>query len=53
MRLAGNKGRVEGLKIAQELWAELMEFAQGVYIMPPFDRYEVVAELLDAARVRA
>jgi methionine synthase / methylenetetrahydrofolate reductase (NADH) len=53
MRLAGSKGRAEGLKIAQELWSELMEFAQGVYIMPPFDRYEVVAELLDAARVRA
>lgn len=53
MRLAGGKGRTEGLKIAQELWAELMEFAQGVYIMPPFDRYEVVAELLDAVRVRA
>ncbi|MGB8648339.1 MAG: bifunctional homocysteine S-methyltransferase/methylenetetrahydrofolate reductase [Anaerolineae bacterium] len=46
MRLAGDKGRAEGLKIAGELWAELREFARGVYIMPPFNRYELVAELL-------
>lgn len=52
MRRAGEDGRAEGLKLAQELWMELMEFAQGAYIMPPFGRYEVVAELLDAVRVR-
>lgn len=53
MRLAGDNGRAEGLNIAQELWSELLEFAQGVYIMPPFNRYEWVAELLDAVKVRA
>lgn len=53
MRRAGENGRAEGLKIAHELWLELTEFAQGVYIMPAFSRYEVVAELLDAVRVHA
>jgi homocysteine S-methyltransferase len=51
MRRAGENGRAEGLKIAGELWLELMDFARGVYIMPPFHRYEVVAELLHRVRV--
>jgi homocysteine S-methyltransferase len=52
MRRAGDDGRAEGMNIACELWQELMEFAQGLYIMPPFHRYEWVAELLDAVRVK-
>lgn len=48
MRRAGDDGRAEGLRIAQELWLEIMEFAQGVYLMPPFHRYELVADLLSA-----
>lgn len=53
MRRAGDEGKREGLKIARELWLELLEFAQGVYIMPPFHRYELVAELLSDVRVQA
>ncbi|GIL15194.1 MAG: bifunctional homocysteine S-methyltransferase/methylenetetrahydrofolate reductase [Chloroflexota bacterium] len=53
MRRAGDNGRAEGLNIARELWSELMEFAQGVYIMPAFGRYETVAELLEMVKVRA
>lgn len=53
MRLAGDNGRAEGLNIARELWMELLDFAQGVYIMPAFHRYELVAELLDSVRVGA
>jgi homocysteine S-methyltransferase len=52
MRRAGDDGRAEGMSIVVELWQELTQFAQGVYIMPPFHRYEWVAELLDAARVQ-
>lgn len=48
MRRAGENGRAEGLKIAQELWQQIAEFARGVYIMPPFHRYELVAELVNA-----
>ncbi len=52
MRRAGADGRREGVKMAQELLAELRPFAQGVYIMPSFGRYEVAAEVLDVLSVR-
>jgi len=47
MRKAGPEGRAEGVKIAQELLADLRPYAQGVYLMPSFGRYEVAAEVLD------
>lgn len=47
MRLAGADGRREGVKMAQELLAQLREHAQGVYIMPSFGRYEVAAEVME------
>jgi methionine synthase / methylenetetrahydrofolate reductase (NADH) len=50
MRRAGDAGRAEGLSIAAELWLELRDLARGVYIMPPFGRYELVAELLNAMK---
>ncbi len=46
MRRAGADGRAEGLRIASELWVELQEMARGVYIIPPFGHYELIAELL-------
>lgn len=50
MRRAGADGRREGVKMAQELLAGLRPFAQGVYLMPSFGRYEVAAEVLEALR---
>jgi homocysteine S-methyltransferase len=47
MRKAGPDGRAEGVKIAQELLANLRPLAQGVYLMPSFGRYEVAAEVLE------
>jgi homocysteine S-methyltransferase len=47
MRIAGANGRVEGVKMAQELLASLKSYAQGVYIMPSFGRYEVAAGVLE------
>jgi homocysteine S-methyltransferase len=47
MRLAGAEGRQEGVKMAQELLADLKPHAQGVYIMPSFGRYEVAAEVIE------
>lgn len=52
MRRAGDQGRAEGIALAQELWMELIELAHGVYLMPPFGKYEWVAELLDAVRIK-
>jgi homocysteine S-methyltransferase len=49
MRKAGANGRQEGVKMAQELLAELKEMphVQGVYLMPSFGRYELACQVLD------
>ncbi len=51
MAEAGNQGREEGLRLAAELLDAIADRVHGVYLMPSFGRYEVVAELV--ARVRA
>jgi methionine synthase I (cobalamin-dependent)/5,10-methylenetetrahydrofolate reductase len=53
MRLAGPIGREEGVKMAQELLSALQSYAQGVYIMPSFGRYEVAAAVLEGIDVGA
>lgn len=47
IRKAGNQGRAEGVKIAQELLLESRDMVHGVYIMPSFGRYETAASVLD------
>ncbi|NJN55538.1 MAG: bifunctional homocysteine S-methyltransferase/methylenetetrahydrofolate reductase [Anaerolineae bacterium] len=37
----------EGVLIAQEILAEIRPFVQGVYMMPAFGRYDLVADVLD------
>ena len=51
MRKAGPNGRDEGVKMARELLSSLRAYAQGVYIMPSFGRYEVAAAVLEGAGV--
>lgn len=48
MRRAGPNGRAEGVAMARELALQVQEFAHGIYLMPSFGRYEVVAEVLAA-----
>jgi len=51
MRQAGERGREEGIRIAQEIGAELKDAIRGVYLMPAFGRFdtavEVFADLID------
>lgn len=50
-RMAQAKGpQQEGVAIAQEILAELRPFTQGVYLMPAFGRYDLVANVIDALR---
>lgn len=37
----------EGVKVAQELLVDLKNLTQGVYVMPPFARYNLAAEVID------
>lgn len=36
----------EGISIAQELLQEIKEIIEGVYLMPPFAKYEVVSDII-------
>lgn len=53
METAGNQGPVEGLAIAIDLLNELREIVQGVYVMPPFSRYDLAAEMIERVKVAA
>jgi methionine synthase / methylenetetrahydrofolate reductase(NADPH) len=39
-----------GIQIAAELTQEIKGWAQGVYLMPPFSRYDMAAELIECIR---
>lgn len=46
MEQAVGQGAQEGIRIASELISEIKSFAQGIYFMPQFNRYDVVAEII-------
>ncbi len=48
MHAAGNEGQKVGVELAQELLSECKAFANGVYLMPSFGRYENCLEVLEA-----
>lgn len=50
MRLAGERGIEEGLALSRDLLEQTRSMVNGVYLMPSFGRYEVVAELVVAAK---
>ncbi|MFU8827505.1 MAG: bifunctional homocysteine S-methyltransferase/methylenetetrahydrofolate reductase, partial [Brevefilum sp.] len=50
MSAAGESSAKEGAKIANELIEELRVDFQGVYFMPAFSRYDMVAEIIDRIR---
>ena len=52
MRLAGEHGHEEGLKLAQELLIAARSQIQGVYLMPSYGRYDVVSKLTTMLRAR-
>lgn len=45
MRAAGEHGHEEGLRLAQELLTEAHSLVQGVYLLPSYGRYDIVARL--------
>jgi homocysteine S-methyltransferase len=50
MRSAGEEAESEGLHIAVELARELRAEAAGLYVMPPFGRFDLAAEIVEAVR---
>jgi methionine synthase / methylenetetrahydrofolate reductase (NADH) len=49
---AGDDGPAVGVRLATDLLADLHGLVQGAYLMPPFARYDLAAEILDAVRAR-
>jgi methionine synthase I (cobalamin-dependent)/5,10-methylenetetrahydrofolate reductase len=50
MEQAGKAGLQEGIRITTELVAQIKPWAQGLYIMPQFNRYDVVAEIIEKVK---
>ncbi len=50
MEKAGENGGREGVRIATELIEQIKPWARGVYIMPQFHRYDLVAEIIEAVK---
>jgi homocysteine S-methyltransferase len=46
LEAAGSKTRTEGALIASEIVAQLGDAVQGVYFIPAFGRYDIVAKLI-------
>lgn len=47
---AGDGAPQEGVRISIELLNELSSIVQGVYLMPPFHRYDLAADIIEAIR---
>jgi homocysteine S-methyltransferase len=47
---AGSDGPQEGVRIALELIEAVRPWAQGVYIIPAFGRYDLAAEIIEAIK---
>ena len=48
MRMADDKGAKKGIELAVKLIGELRSVAQGVYLMPAFNRFDYAAEIIEA-----
>jgi len=50
MEKAGEGGVKEGIRITVELVEQIKLWGQGIYLMPQFNRYDVVAEIVEAVK---
>ena len=50
MEKAGEDGVKEGIRITVELAEQIKSWGQGIYLMPQFNRYDVVAEIVEAVK---
>jgi homocysteine S-methyltransferase len=47
---AGENARQVGVEMAQELGEQLQSIARGLYMMPQFGRYDLIAEIIEGVR---
>ena len=47
---AGEQASAEGVRIAVELIQQIRPWAKGVYIMPQFSRYDLIADIIEKVK---
>jgi len=50
MDSAGENSSLEGARIALELIEEARQDFQGIYFMPAFNRFDMIADIIDRVR---
>jgi homocysteine S-methyltransferase len=50
MEMAGEDGAKVGVELAVTLIEAVRSWAQGVYLMPQFSRYDLIAEIIEAVQ---
>ena len=50
MASAGENAAQTGVEIGKELVEEIQEFAQGIFIMPAFNRFDLAAQIIEHTR---
>lgn len=50
LRDSGEQAAQEGIRIALSLVEQMREFANGIYLMPAFHRYDLAAEVIEGCR---
>ncbi len=50
MEQAGEHAAEEGVRIAVELIEQIKPWAHGVYIMPQFSRFDLIAEIIEKVK---
>lgn len=50
---AGDDAAQVGVEIAVELIEKIKSWAQGIYLMPQFKRFDLIAEIIEAIRIKA
>ncbi len=48
--IGAENAALAGIEIAVELIEQMRPYVQGVYLMPPFNRFDMAAEIIDAVR---
>jgi homocysteine S-methyltransferase len=50
MAAAGDQAAKAGVEIGKELVEQICQFAQGIYLMPAFNRFDYAAQIVEFAR---
>ncbi len=50
MEKAGDNAAKEGVRIAVELIEQIKSWAQGIYVMPQFSRFDLIADIIDRVK---